>query len=187
MISSFQGGPNNTPPHAQYYQGYGPPYPAHHYPHHHPTTHHGASPHVHTGAPTHPHGTPTPPSCNNPSGPVHTGKCYAYLNKEHSRDCIINRYGGRLGEYEVKRICYQHLLIFTYWKHYLIDIFFLKVGKGSASLLPQPILMTKSKIKNFQILRQPFNWIEILLCDVTSWGFPVLKACTGKWNVTHQQ
>lgn len=65
--------------------------------------------------------------------------------------------------------------------------FFLKVGKGSASLLPQPILMTKSKIKNFQILRQPFNWIEILLCDVTSWGFPVLKACTGKWNVTHQQ
>eukprot|EP00105_Crassostrea_gigas_P017957 XP_011435920.1 PREDICTED: fibronectin type-III domain-containing protein 3A isoform X3 [Crassostrea gigas] len=70
---SMTGGPNNTPPHAQYYQGYGPPYPAHHYPHHHPTTHHGASPHVHTGAPTHPHGTPTPPSCNNPSGPVHTG------------------------------------------------------------------------------------------------------------------
>lgn len=165
MISSFQGGPNNTPPHAQYYQGYGPPYPAHHYPHHHPTTHHGASPHVHTGAPTHPHGTPTPPSCNNPSGPVHTGKYYAYLNKEHSGDCIINRYGGRLGEYEVKRICYQHLLIFTYWKHYLIDIFFKSWQRKCIFTSATDTYDQKQdkKFSNFETALQ-LNWNPIVWC-----------------------
>lgn len=79
-------------------------------------------------------------------------------------------------------------MIFIHWKHYLIDISFKSWQRKCIFTSATDTYDRKQdKIFKYQILRQPFNWIEILLCDVTSWGFPVLKACTGKWNVTHQQ